>query len=589
MHNGQSGFARTWTNEDVVPLFFYLLVALFLGTAFAPWIMGQWRTHNETSSAVQDSPLKNREIFIQAFQKHVTLAHEKGARYSFDDQARAGFELRSLSDKASPEEFTKITDQTIKRLYAQAVSNFVVQTGKVTPGEIEVAHMEARERSYLSREREDFLRGLEGFLGAVGKQYIWFSLLVAPAVFLLRIGYIQGWRAHNFAVELGPRLWWFCLAVLLWPFLAQRYSVVQPRATLRFWWLRMRYLLRYRKLFLTVAEKDALFAQAGSAEDDVEAVLSYVEAIAASATGNARRYVFAAALGAMVPVDLTGTAAAVFAQPLTTIPLTVQTKQEYLDLSVHGFLVATAFIESPHKAPELTMFRIKPRVVKDSISLNLEFDPTLQDHLVSAALEHRVTSSLSLEAGRIYGPFVSFYPLPTRVLSVHSPFRGVGLPFVDTGASVKYTQGMMMYRLYALRGSGVHKDDNNALDYAGQIGITFPHASFRFINQQGRQPDGMRAFYGIEGSFTADILSLRSGFMRRPDRHATSFFTEMGLRVGSIEYVGMTERLEKGDERTQYFDAGVHWNITSSFRVMGHMIVGANKEPTYALRTTYAF
>lgn len=568
--------------------FCWVILVLFVVTALWPFFTPEARARRaqerEQLLAIFPSKLVEFRHFVETQDR---IAQEKGTAYTLEDYFHVRKEIYPhmvyFSEVGKWEELNPL-----ERWYLQAKANADAAGYLVGPASAH-AEMVVGEPEELQKVRAQSWQNIKRMTGKAAHHSLWFGIWVMPMLLLARLVCLHGFHSRVLAGELRPRLWWFALCCLLWPFLATAHAERQPRETMRFWFLRFRYLLTQRKPFLTVAEKEALLEKAGTAEQDVEAIIVSVRRVGELATGAASRYALAATLSAMVPVNLGSAVATALAQTPALTQSATQERPRKLDVSLDGFVIMTVAAEPPKGSLELDMLRLKSRIARGKLSFLTELDPTAEPHVLAAIVRYEVDPHFALEAGRLYPPILAFYPPPLTIPSLHFPFSALALPFADNGITVSGKVGRATYLVGLFQGSGEYRDNNDQPDYAVQAGVVFHNFTLQFTGQRGEQPEGMRTLYGIDTNAHLGPVAVRGVALKRPDRRALGFLTEVTVRDGPTEYVALVEQTREGPRTSRHLDLGLNRKLTDELKALAHVILGTDEEPRYLLQLRYSF
>ena len=527
------------------------------------------------------------ERFLTMSDSLQNIAKEKGSAYSCADFIQARNTLFALNDSMMQ---LGHNPSTISYLLDIAITNCRTNN-KIYSFEMGQAEQMYGEPPLLTQERARTGNKLSSLTISTIKHGFWFGIFVMPFLLLGRLVYHQhnsGWRPILEAI--GPYLWWLIVCSLFWPFMSLRHADHRPRETMRFWYLRFRYLLAQHKLLLTVAEKEALLVEAGSAEQNIQSVLAAVQNTARLATGRARGYAFAAFLSALLPINLSGTLATVMAQTTTTAAAETVSKPKP-KFSYTGFAVTTVAIAPPLRSPggaiTLDYFRLCPTVTNGRIKLSAMLDAVPPLHVKIANIGYDMDPKLMIEIGRLPSPFACLYSSPKNSPSLYAPLTDLATPFFDNGILLSGTTGRLNYRAGVFNGSGGYNDDNNRLDFSGQVNLKLGKFSFGTTCQMGEQPAGYRSLYALNLNVTLLLnrLSLQGLVVERPDLRKNGMMTQIVFRDGPIEYIGLYEKSE--DRQTA--DIGINHKVTDELQIAGHAIFNTSGKPQYQLQSRFVF
>ncbi len=422
---------------------------------------------------------------------------------------------------------------------------------------------------------------LGSFAAGAANHTLWFALFCAPLLLLVRVMMIRRNKVRVFFEEIAVYTIWLALCAFFWPFMSFNHVEAKLRPTNRFYILRFRYLFAKRKFFLSLAEKDVLLQQAGTAEQDVEKIFGYVQGVAETATGSARRYAIVTFFSTLFPIQFAGHTLTALAQSQTPL---VETKVKKTEFSLNGYAISSVNEDAPHVT--LNMVRIKPKWTNDKFSLALEVDPTSTVQVKVAAIGYDVSPEFHIQLGRLVTPFAWLYPSPLNQPTLHLPFGQLLMPFNDNGVLVNGDIGPFNYRLGELNGTGAYQDDNEQMDYVGQLSLKIGKAKLGFTEQQGKQKNGtLRILHGADASITVGPASLRALVLERPDLRQRGWMSELLVRAGPNTGVALYDEVQG----TRILDLGINRQCTDELTILGHVILNSSTKPIYGIQLKHTF
>jgi hypothetical protein len=546
-------------------------------------LKARFNTANHVESQREDISRR----FITMSDSLQNIAKEKGSAYSCADFIQARNALFALNDS-----MTQLghNPSTTSYLLDIAIANCLANN-QIYSFEMSRAEQTYGEPPQLTHDRAETGSRLAALAIGTIKHGFWFGFFVMPFLLLSRLVYHQrksGWRSILEAI--GPYLWWLLVCSLFWPFMSLRHADHRPRETMRFWYLRFRYLLAHHKLLLTVAEKEALLAEAGSAEQNIQSILAAVHTTARLATGRARGYAFAAFLSTLLPINISGTLATVMAQTATTAAADSVSKPKP-KFSHSGFVISTITLDPPLKSPggmvALNYFRLCPTIAQGNIKLSAVLDAVPPLHIKTAYIGYDMDPKLIIEIGRLASPFACWYSSPKNTPALYTPLTGLATPFFDNGVQFRGAMGKLDYRAGIFNGNGGYDDDNHRIDVSGQANMRFGRFSLGTTFQIGEQLSGYRSLYALnlKVGLLSDRLSLQGLVVERPDLRKNGMMSQIVFRDGPTEYIGLYEKSEDG----QTADIGINHQATDELQIAGHAIFKTSGKPQYQLQTRFVF
>ena len=518
-------------------------------------------------------------------------AQEKGTAYSAYDFIRDRNTLFALSDTMA-----MVRDNppsTISWLHDIAQRNIASQN-KIYSAEMFAAEREFGAPSRITVSQEQNVRFLTHAPVAIARHALWFGIFLMPFLLISRMLYVRR-SLKRVAVELFYHPFWLATCSVLWPFMALKHTDVQPRVTLRFFYLRFAYMVSERKCFLTVAEKNVLLSAAGKPGESARIIFTMVKAAPALATEAGRRYAiisFVTALFGFGSFSL---------QPVMAQAATeqIQVHPEKPKLTLSGFAITTLGGNSHQQDVALNNLRFSPTYRNCRWSASAQVDPTGSSHVKWAYLQYTGSDSgdvrWSVEAGRLISnyAYTPLLPAPTADQLVRSALDDyVNVPFFDNGVVANIGFRGLAARVGVLNGSGGYDDDNVQMDVTARLTATSKIGTVGANYLTGMQPDGMRQFYGLDATTTVGPITLKGMFLERKTtlQRQNGIATQVVYRAGpSVNLAAQYEHASTAQGAIEFVDFGLNYALSKYTRIMGHCVVGTDSYPTYKLRLVQTF
>lgn len=419
------------------------------------------------------------------------------------------------------------------------------------------------------------------FAAGAANHTLWFALFCMPLLLLARVMLVHGNKARVFFEEIFVHTIWLAVCAFFWPFMSLKHVEAKLRPTNRFYILRFRYLFARRKFFLSLVEKDALLEQAGTVEQDAEKIFGYVQGVAETATGSARKYAIVTFFSTLFPIQFIGHSIVALAQSSAQV---VEAKTKKTEFTLNGYAVITFNEDAPHTT--LNMVRIKPKWTNDKFSLALEVDPTSTVQVKVAAIGYDVSPEFRVQLGRLITPFAWLYPSPLSQPTLYLPLGPLLMPFNDNGVLVSGDIGPFNYRFGELNGPGAYQDDNEQMDYVGQFGLKIGKVKIGFTKQQGGQKNGtLRILHAADASITVGSTTLRALVLERPDLRKQGWMTELLVRAGPNTAVALYNEVQG----TRILDLGFNRRFTDELTVLGHVVLSSEAKPMFGIQLKHTF
>ncbi|MFH0805192.1 MAG: porin [Patescibacteria group bacterium] len=515
-------------------------------------------------------------------------AQEKGPSYGAMDFIRDRNALFAISDTMGAVQTTP--PSTISWLQDLAARNITAQ-GKIYALEMGDAERALGAPSIIREQQERNVNFLTHAPVAVTRHSVWFGLLIMPFLLVGRMLYVRR-SVKRAAVDIFYHPAWFATCSMLWPFMALKHADVQPRVTLRFFYLRFAYMWSEGRMFLTVAEKNELLSAVGKPGESVRIVFEMVKAAPALATETGRRYAMVSFLAALFGFG------SFSLQPAMAQTATQQTQvqPEKPSLSAKGFIVTTLTATSSQQGVGLNYLRVSPTYRSGRWLATVQVDPTGSTHVKYAYVQYTGSDSgdvrWSVEAGRLISNYAYLFAPPPVDQQVRTPLDDIlGLPFFDNGVLANVSFRGLTARIGALNGSGGYDDDNVQMDVTARLTAAGKLGTVGATYLSGMQPDGMRQFVGFDATTVVGPITLKGTYMERNTlQKQNGIATQVVYRAGpAVTVAAQYEHATTADGSVELGDFGLNYTLSKQARIMGHAVIGTDCRPVYKLRLVHTF
>jgi hypothetical protein len=444
------------------------------------------------------------------------------------------------------------------------------------------------EPAFLIATRAQTLSSIGTLIIGTLKHMCWFVLLM-PALLLGRLATLNRFKPSVLIEAIAVYGWWLALCSLCWPVLALKHADTRPRITMRFWWLRFRYLLAEGKLFLSVVEKEALFIAAGTAEENLALIFSRVETAAAVATGQGRRLAFASFIVSLFSFGGFSLQPAFAQTAQTTATDSAKAKPTHV---ISGFLISSMEAASDHQTARLDYARVVYKYMNGRWMIWTQADPTSSLHLKWGFIGYDDSSlSAGFWAGRIVSPYAWAFDVAMMTQSIRTPLdNDLGVPFFDNGIEGHISLREFALKVALLNGSGDYSDNNGAMDLCSRLSYARGKLQCGATIQRGMQPYGQfRELNAADLALTISSFTLKAMAMERPDLKRKGIMTSVVCRAGPLAFSTQGEYVDCEKTIKRYVDGGVTITCSDKTALLLHMIGESGQPPKLVVQLKRGF
>lgn len=580
-------------NETSVKGFTLLVFALFAVSGF----VRLWNTGTPPERIAEFEAISaSREHLLAQFNARVTqelsLVESMGIDYGYKEAYTLRHDLYPMFDSLSRIDVVKSLE-AITPFVNRAEQNLIakLQTGTGDVGERNRAwHLYGMHP--MEAEGKVTLSGLMKIPKGIFNHVV-FCMLFIPFLLMGRLMVRTRFSFRAFAKAVGPYAWWGALCTVLWPFCATMHAEREPKETTRFFWLRFLYMMHARKLFLTIAEKEALIHEAGTADEAVDAVLERVHEAALAATGAQRRLAIVSFFAAFFTFSgFQVQPAFAETQQVVEQPDTAKAEPRF---SYSGYGVMSLNGNSTAQEMQFNYLRFKPSYVNGRWSLTGEVDINVTTKAKTAYVGYDSPElKLRVEAGRIISPYAWNFNAPNKDEFNRTPLDDdLGVPFFDNGIVLSW-DASVLHHAFNLKGAvtnggGGYEDNNSSMDASLRVSTKTRFGSFGLTGQIGDQPDGFRELYAACYEVNQGPLSFRLLGLERPDIDGNGFMVSLVTRAGPWSFSSQYDQATVSGVTTRFCDFGINVMPSDNTRLKFRTLVSSENRPEFNLRVVQLF